>query len=75
MYYFDFRTKLDWSLPKIPQANRAVKEIANIYLEGAAEHDLPKHAVPILGDRARYRMESKVIKRNRLADARLNFLK
>ena len=62
-------------LPKISQAYQALMEIVDLYLEGAAEHRLPKHAVPILGDHAQYRMGSKVIKRNRVGDAFLNFLK
>jgi len=69
-----FRTKLDWSLPSILQSTRAVKEIANLYLNGDESSDLPRHAVPILGDRAKYRHHGKVLQRLHGEDIRLPFL-
>ena len=49
-----FRTKLDCSLPSILQSTRAVKEIAELYLNGDESSNLPKHAIPTLGDCAKY---------------------
>ena len=69
-----FRTKIDWCLPPCQNADCAVKEIANIYLEGDKDHKLSRHTAPILGDRAKFRRESKVMKRLRQEDARLNYL-
>lgn len=69
-----FRTKLDWCMPPVLQATRAVKEIAKIYINGDKDAALSKHALPILGDRAAYVREGKVIKRQRTEDVRLPFL-
>jgi hypothetical protein len=74
MISFSFRTKLDWSMPPIMQCGRAVKEIAEMFINGDKELFLPKHAIPILGDRAKYSQESKVMKRLRTEDPRLPFL-
>lgn len=59
------RTKLDWCMPPIIRANRATKEIAQLYLNGDKEALLLKHLLPILGDRAKYSKEGKVLKRYR----------
>ncbi len=72
--FFLFRTNIDWCLPPCQLATRAIKEISEIYLEGDKQSNLPKHAVPILGDRAKYKRESKDMKRNRLEDAWLSYL-
>lgn len=58
---FLFRTKIDWNLPPCQNADSAIKEIANIYLEGDKDRNLPRHAVPILGDRAKFKREGNVM--------------
>lgn len=69
-----FRTKIDWSLPPCESAGRAIKGIARLYLEGDKDSKLRKHAPPILGDRAKFKREGKVMKRHREEDCRLNYL-
>ena len=61
-------------MPPVLQATRAVKEIAKIYVNEDKDASLPKHALPILGDRAAYAKEGKVLKRQRTEDVRLPFL-
>ena len=61
-------------MPPILQANRAIKEVAEIYLNGNQKALLPKHSLPILGDRAKFTREGKVMKRQRNEDIRLPFL-
>ena len=61
-------------MPPILQANRAIKEVAEIYLNGNQEALLPKHSLPILGDRVKFTREGKVMKRQCNEDIRLPFL-
>ena len=61
-------------MPPILQANRAIKEVAEIYLNGNQKASLPKHSLPILGDRAKFTREEKVMKGQRNEDVRLPFL-
>lgn len=56
------------------KADRAVREIAKIYLDGDKQAKLPKHSFPILGDRAKYKREGKVMSRLQHEDGRLSFL-
>ena len=46
-------------MPPILQANCAIKEVAEMYLNGNQEASLPKHALPILGDCAKFSREGK----------------
>lgn len=61
-------------MPPILQANRAIKEVAEIFLNGNQKASLPKHSLPILGDRAKFIREGKVMKRQHNEDVRLPFL-
>lgn len=61
-------------MPPVLQARRAIKEAADIYLNGDKQALLPKHSLPILGDGAKYSREGKVLKRLRTEDVRLSFL-
>ena len=61
-------------MPPVLQGTRAVKEIAQRYLDGDKEASLPKHALSILGDRAKFVKEGKVLKRQCIEDVRLPFL-
>ena len=61
-------------MPSCPQSGRVVKEILEIYLNGNKDHAISSHAVPVLGDRAKYVREGKVMKRLRTDDVRLPFL-
>ncbi len=61
-------------MPPVLQGTQAIKEIAQIYLDGDKDSSLPKHALPILGDRAKFAKEGKVLKRQRTEDVRLPFL-
>jgi hypothetical protein len=61
-------------MPPILECDRAVKEIAEIFIKGDKELSLPKHATPTLGSRAKYSQESKVLKRLRTEEPRLPFL-
>ncbi len=61
-------------MPPILQTNRAIKEVADIYLNGNQKSSLPKHSFPILGDRAKFTCEGKVMKRHRTEDVRLPYL-
>ena len=61
-------------MPPILQARRANKEMAKMYLNGDKDASLPEHSLPILGDRAKYVKEGKVLKRHRTEDTTLPFL-
>ena len=61
-------------MPPVLQGTRAIKEIAQIYLNGDKDNGLPKHVSPILGQRAKFAKEGKVLKRLRTEDVRLPFL-
>ena len=61
-------------MPPIMQTKRATKEIAQLYLNGDKDALLPKHSLPILGDRAKYSKEGKVLKRYQTEDVSLPFL-
>ena len=74
IYFLFYRAKLDWCMPPILQGTRACKEIAKLYLEGDKDASVRKHALPILGDRATYAREGKVLKRKRTEDVTLPFL-
>ena len=54
---------MDWCLPSVSQLGTAVAEIAQIYINGDQEQSIPKHSLPILGDRAKYGNEGKVMER------------
>ena len=49
-------------MPQIIRAKRATKEIAQLYLNFDKKALLPKHSLPILGDRAKYSKEGNVQK-------------
>ena len=68
-----FRTKLGWFMPPVLEATRAVKEIAKIYVNGDKGASFLNHALPIVGDRAAYTKEGKVLKRQRTEDVRPPF--
>jgi hypothetical protein len=53
---------------------RAIKDVAEMYLNGNKKASLPKHSLPILGDRAKFSREGKVMKRHRTEDVRLPYL-
>ena len=61
-------------MPPVLQGARAIEEIAQIYLDGDKDSSLPKNALPILGDRAKFAKEGKVLRRQRTDDIRLRFL-
>ena len=61
-------------MPPILQANRAIKEVDEIYLNGNQKALLPKHSLSILGDRVKFTPEGKVMKRPRNEDVRVPFL-
>ena len=61
-------------MPPILQANRAIKEVAEIYLNGNQKASLPKHSLPIFGHREKFRRDGKVMKEQRNEDVRLPFL-
>lgn len=65
---------MDWCLPSVSQAGTAVAEIAQIYVNGDQEQSIPKHSLPVLGDRAKYASKGKVMKRMQNEDVRLPFL-
>ena len=61
-------------MPPILQANHAIKEVVDMYLNVNQKASLPKHSLPILGDRAKFTREGKVMKRHRTEDVRLPYL-
>ena len=61
-------------MPPVLQGTQAIKEIAQIYLDGDKETSLPKHALPILGGHAKFAKEGKVLKLQHTEDVRLPFL-
>ncbi|CAB3976872.1 Hypothetical predicted protein [Paramuricea clavata] len=63
------RTKLDWSLHGPFQADRMVKEVAPLYLDGNKRKGLKPHLLPIIGDKCNYKT-SKVIDRIENADTK-----
>ena len=74
---FCFRTKIDWLMPTIIQANKIVAGVANIYIKGDSSRKLPRHRWPILGAKATFSQGKdygKVISRKKNKTARLPFL-
>ena len=74
---FCFRTKIDWLMPTIIQADKIVAGVANIYVKGDSSHKLPRHRWPILSAKAtssQGRECSKVILRKNKETTRLPFL-
>ncbi|CAB3982578.1 Hypothetical predicted protein [Paramuricea clavata] len=67
------RTKLDWSLPGPLQADRMVKEVAPLYLDGNKKKGLKPHWLPVIGDKCNYKT-SKVIDRIENADTKLPYV-
>ena len=61
-------------MPPILQANHAIKEVVDMYLNVNQKASLPKHSLPILGDHAKFTREGKVMKRHRTEDVRLPYL-
>ncbi len=61
-------------MPPVLQATRAVQEIAKIYVNGDKDTSLSRHTLLILGDRAAYAKEGKVLKCQRTENVRLPFL-
>ena len=49
---FCFKTKIDWLMPTIIQADKIVAGVANIYVKGDSSHKLPRHRWPILSAKA-----------------------
>jgi hypothetical protein len=43
------RTKIDWLMPNVLQADKIVGGIAKVYHDGDKSRDLKKHRWPILG--------------------------
>ena len=67
------RTKLDWSLPGPLQADRMVKEVASLYIDGNKTKGLKPHLLPIIGDKCSYKT-SKVIDRIESSDTKLSYV-
>ena len=44
------RTKLEWTVPPLIQADKFVRETAKIYIKGDKEHKLKSRQWPIIGD-------------------------
>ena len=61
-------------MPPAPQGTRAIKEIAQIYLDEDKDNGLSKQVLPILGDCAKFAKEGKVFKRLQTEDVCLPFL-
>lgn len=71
------RTKIDWLIPEVQQADRVVTGAANLYLDGDKTQRLPKHRLPILGAKATYgsgKDFGKVLARKTAEPVRLSFL-
>ena len=70
------RTKLEWAMPPLIQADKFVHETAKIYIEGDKEHKLKSHQWPIIGDgkSSKSYKVSKVIDRLSSSEAYLPFL-
>ena len=45
------RSKIDWCLPPVLQCDSALKEIAQLYVEGDKTRGLKKHYVPVYSDK------------------------
>ena len=70
------RTKLEWTVPPLIQADKFVRETAKIYIEGDKKHKLKSHQWPIIGDgkSSKSYKVSKVIDRLSSSEAYLPFL-
>eukprot|EP00794_Sanderia_malayensis_P013290 gene13289-biopygen10600 len=68
------RTKLDWSLPNVMQADKMVKEVAAIYIKGDSSKGLKMHRLPVIGDHKSVIAKSKVVQKLQAAQSRLPFL-
>ena len=68
------RTKLEWSIPPVIQADSLVQETAKMYISGDKKKGYPAHKWPIIGDvQKRYRV-SKVVDRMAAEHAQLPYL-
>ena len=70
------RTKLEWTVPPLIQADKFVHETAKIYIKGDKEHKLKSRQWPIIGDgkSSKSYKVSKVIDRLSSSAAYLPFL-
>ena len=68
------RTKLVWCLPSVLQCERALNEIAKLYIEGDKTLGLKIHFVPIYKDARSMKTHSIVMERLIKTPARLPFL-
>lgn len=76
MFVF-YRTKIDWLMPNMLQADKIVEGIAKVYHDGDTNRNLRKHRWPILSSRVSYgsgKNLSKVMERKNIEEARLSFL-
>lgn len=76
-FFVNYRTKIDWLMPAVIQADRLVTGIAKLYHDGDKSRKLPKHRWPILSSRAIYgpgKDLSKVMTKKATEGVRLPFL-
>lgn len=72
-----FRTKIDWLMPTVIQADKVVTGVAKLYINGDKIHRLPRHRWPILSAKTTFgygKDVGKVITRKTNETVRLPFL-
>ncbi len=67
------RTKLDWCLPSVLNADRLVEQVSKLYLDGDKKKGLKPHMMPVIGDKCVF-TRSKVLQRIRNSESKLQYL-